>query len=140
MAKLYSRSFYQLCARRLTITGVLATHATSPFFAREAFSCIVKTVAEAVDAHPDLPSLQPVPYHVNVPSFGEWGFVLAGHHRIDFSALTPSVPTRFLTPGVLKGMAAFGRDIAPLPDVSVNRLDHPVLYEYYRRGWQAFAD
>ncbi|MFC1896741.1 polyamine aminopropyltransferase [Thermodesulfobacteriota bacterium] len=67
LAKLYSRAFYTLCLRRLSDTGVLATQATSPFYARNAFSCIVRTIGHAGVDHPDLPRLHPRPYHINVP-------------------------------------------------------------------------
>jgi len=48
LAKLYSRAFYAMAARRLTAGGVLVTQATSPYFAPEAFWCIVATIEGAV--------------------------------------------------------------------------------------------
>ena len=70
LAKLYSREFYGLVRRRLGVGGVFVTQAAAPLFAREAFWCIRKTVESA--------GFSTTPYHVYVPSFGDWGFVLAG--------------------------------------------------------------
>lgn len=140
LSKLYSKAFYTLCIRRLGMGGVLATQATSPFFASDAFWCIVNTMRESVVDNPGLSELILRPYHVNVPSFGEWGFILAGKREIDPARLTPSVPTRFLNTETLHAMFSFGRDMQPGEDVQINRLDHPVLYQYYKRGWNAFNE
>src|SRR5690606_35107588 len=74
LGKLYTRTFYRLVAKHLAPDGVMVTQATSPYYATAAFWCIVRTVGAA-----DLSSaggrLHPLPYHANVPSFGDWGFV-----------------------------------------------------------------
>ncbi len=141
LSKLYSDAFYQLCARRLRTNGVLVTQATSPFFAREAFWCIVQTIDAAHS--PELPEsgMRALPYHVNVPSFGEWGFVMTGKRSIDPEQLSVSVPTRFLNTETLRTMFTFGNDIqTPEKKLNINRLEHPVLYTYYEKGWGTFND
>jgi len=134
LARLYSVSFYQLLARRLALGGVLVTQATSPYFAAEAFWCIVATVS---DGETGLTVV--LPYHVHVPSFGEWGFVLAAAHRVEPTTLSVEVPTRYLTDSVLEGMFHFGLDMQP-PQVEANTLDEPVLFQYYQRGWNRFNE
>jgi spermidine synthase len=137
LSKLYSSSFYALATRRLALGGVLVTQATSPFFAREAFSCIVETIAAAVpEDHPAGPLL-PLPYHFHVPSFGEWGFVMAARHQIDPQALSVHVPARVLNDATLHAMFVFDQDMSLL-EVEPNRLDDPVLHRYYEQGWQRF--
>lgn len=141
MTKLYSRAFYALAAKRLSRFGVLATQATSPFYAPEAFWCIKKTIGDAVKE--DIPEIHlfPVPYHVNVPSFGEWGFVMAQKGREpDCCRIDISVPTRFLTKEVLTGMFHFGKDIQQNNTLHTNRLDQPVLHLYYQKGWNRFYE
>jgi spermidine synthase len=138
LSKLYSRSFYMLCLRRLSAAGVLVTQATSPFFAPEAFWCIVETIKAAHGHQPGLPPIDLQPYHVHVPSFGEWGFVMAAKKAIDPEQLSPSVPTRFLNPGSLRAMFSFGDDMQALQTIAVNRLDQPVLYTYYQKGWRRY--
>lgn len=139
LSKLYSRSFYLLCLRRLSADGVLVTQATSPFMAPEAFWCIAETMGAAGTNRQDLPQLKPMPYHVHVPSFGEWGFVMASRRPVEPRRLRPSVPTRFLNQEALAAMFGFGRDIGASGEVEVNRLDRPVLYIYYQRGWKRYS-
>lgn len=71
LAKLYSRQFYQRVADIITSQGVMVTQATSSFFTPHAFGSVVATVRAAQ------PTTQVLPFSVNIPSFGEWGFVLA---------------------------------------------------------------
>jgi len=140
LAKLYSKSFYALCARRLREGGVIVTQATSPFFAPEAFWCIVKTMESAVNTDAGLSGLIVVPFHVNVPSFGEWGFAMAARNTIDSGQLAISVPTRFLNSARMRAMFSFGEDTRPVGKLEVNRLEFPVLDEYYKRGWGRFHE
>lgn len=138
LAKLYSTAFYGQVARHLDEGGVMVTQATSPFFARDAFWCIERTVAASVPVdHPRGP-LRTWPYHIHVPSFGEWGFVMAAHHDIDPDALRPSLPTRVLTPELLPTLFVFPKDVDRPPGIQVNRLDSPVIYEYHLNGWRTF--
>jgi spermidine synthase len=139
LAKLYSTAFYALAEKRLAVHGVLVTQATSPFYSREAFWSIVRTLEASVPA--ELPgALHVLPYHESVPSFGEWGFVLASHDTTDAKALAPHVPTRYLTPETLQAMFVFGKDMTAPPAVRVNRLDDPVLFRYHRDGWRQFNE
>lgn len=138
LAKLYSTAFYSQVARHLDEGGVMVTQATSPFFAKEAFWCVERTLAATLsEDHPRGP-LRTAPYHINVPSFGEWGFVLASHHEIDADTLRPSIPTRVLTPELIPTMFVFPQDVARPPGVQVNRLDQPVIYDYHLKGWRTF--
>jgi len=68
-AKLYSVEFYALAARALTPGGRMVVQAGSPYFAPLSFWCIDASVRAA--------GFATTPYHVDVPSFGDWGFVLA---------------------------------------------------------------
>jgi len=140
LTKLYSKAFYTLCFRRLNLGGVLSTQATSPFYARNAFWCIVHTMTAAGRSMVGLSDMMFLPYHLNVPSFGEWGFVLASRRPVDPRRLSIRVPTRFLTDDVMQAMFNFGRDMAPHGEMKINRIDRPVLYEYYRKGWRAFNE
>ena len=138
LSKLYSRSFYRLCLRRLSSEGVLATQATSPFFAPRAFQCIARTIGDAGAAGPGLPQINMRPYHVHVPSFGEWGFVMASRRPLAPEQMIPSVPTRYLNQGALGAMFSFGRDMQGIDGIKVNRLDQPVLHTYYQQGWKRY--
>ena len=129
LGKLYSRSFYRLLRSRLAPGGVAVVQATSPMFARRSFWCIVETIRSA--------GFLPRPYHVYVPSFGEWGFVLAATAPFDPPRQYPA-GLRFLTVEGTAALFAFPPDMTPVP-VEVNRLDNQVLVRYYEEEWQRIA-
>ena len=138
LSKLYSTAFYALCARRLREGGVIVTQATSPFYAPDAYWCIYETMKAAVSHACPGALLHPLPYHVNVPSFGDWGFVMAASHDIIPEKLRITVPTRFLNDDMLDALFRFGKDTCPACKVEINRLDRSVLFEYYKSGWDRF--
>jgi spermidine synthase len=127
LGKLYTTTFYRMLTNRLSPDATFVVQATSPLFARQAYWCIVTTIEQA--------GLVVAPYHVYVPSFGEWGFVLAGGAR-------PAVPTtlpdglRFLTPRSLTELFEFPLDMARVP-VEPNRLHTQQLVRYYEHEWNA---
>lgn len=127
LARLYSREFYRLVRARLAPGGVFVTQATSPFYAKEAFWSIVASVRSAGFA-------TVAPYHLNVPSFGEWGFVLAAAEPRELN-LQVAVPTRYLDNAVAARMFVFERDLR-YPEALVSTLDRPQVLTYYLGGWQ----
>lgn len=131
LQKLYTREFYGLVRAHLRPGGHFVTQATSPFFTPDAFWCIART-AGAV--WPDV-----APLHVDVPSFGDWGFVLAGDTPLSPATLRLAVPTRFLTAAQIPGLFTFGKDVSgPRNQVQVNTLLRPVLPQYYEQDWSRF--
>ena len=127
LGKLYSVEGYRILRRHLARGGMLATQATSPYFTRKTFWSIGKSLAEA--------GLRAVPYRVPVPSLGEWGFFIAADAAAPPLAEAPlTVPTRYLRPEMLPAMTVFPPDMAPV-EVEANRLDRPLLAQYYREDW-----
>ncbi|MBU1534849.1 hypothetical protein KKF84_05985, partial [Myxococcota bacterium] len=123
LMKLYSRQFYQLIARGISADGGVVIQSTSPYFNRRSFWSVVKTVKAA--------GLRVTPLHAHVPSFGEWGYVLAAHFNLPFKATTIAVPTRYVTTGLLPSLFHFPKDIGPV-DVAVSTIDQPVIMKYYQ--------
>ncbi len=66
LAKLYSQPFYRSLRRHLKPQSIVVQQSGSPFHAKEAFLCIGRTWKSA--------GYDVIPYHDNVPSFGEWGW------------------------------------------------------------------
>lgn len=126
LSKLYSEQFYRLLKQRLAPDGAFATQATSPYFVREAFWSIVTTIENS--------GFQAVPLHTYVPSFGEWGFIVAAPHRTPDLGVPTDIPLRYLSPAVLDSAQHFDADISRVP-VEVNTLDQPILMRYYEQGW-----
>jgi spermidine synthase len=102
----------------------------SPYFAPEAFWGIEASVRAA--------GLAAVPYHVDVPSFGDWGFVLARAGTPPELALSAApAGLKFLDAEVLEAARAFPRDRSrERYDVEPSTLDRPAIVEYSRRGWR----
>jgi spermidine synthase len=132
-AKLYSQEFYGLASRVLAPGGRLVVQAGSPYFAPEAFWCIDATVAAT--------GLATTTYHVDVPSFGDWGFVLAARGAAPVPAVDPAVADelRFLDADVLAAATVFPRDRgAERYRVEVSTLDRPRILQYEARGWRGY--
>jgi len=139
----YSLNFYRLAYRHLKAGGLLAAQASSPYFARQAFLCIMKTIEAA--------GFSVLPYHNQIPTMGEWGWVL-GARSEDFSAdvlkrrvMTENFnrdDTRFFSTDAMISMAHFGKGVLDGPDVreiKINTESNPVLMRYYRSGtWGVF--
>jgi len=126
LGKLYTTTFYKAVARHLSTQGLMVVQSTSPMFARDSYWCIAETLKQS--------GLQTYPYHVYVPSFGEWGFVIAGHRDFQFPA---SLPTglRFVNIAGLPAMFQFPPDMAPMP-MPPNRLNDQVLVRAYDQDWK----
>jgi spermidine synthase len=129
IGKLYTNSFYALLGQRLSASGYAVIQTTSPLVARQSYWTVATTI-ESV-------GLQAMPYHANVPSFGEWGFIVASHRPWN---LLPTLPQnlpeglRFLTPQSLPLLFDFPKDMARVP-AEVNRLSNQVLVSTYEREW-----
>jgi spermidine synthase len=131
-AKLYSHEFYDGLRRRvLAPGGRLVVQAGSPYFAHEAFWSIERTIATS--------GLRTRPYHVDVPSFGDWGFVLARAEGTPELRLAPPPGRRlrFLDGPTLAAAASFPADRARV-EVDVNTLNRPRLLDYERRGYMDY--
>lgn len=135
LSKLYSIEFYAMLAERLTGQGLIVTQAGSPTFARAAYWTVAGTLAAT--RNPALPGegLATIPYHVYVPSFGDWGFVLAGP-LAPASDRAPDLPggLRYLTQDVWRAAQAFGADTGPVA-VEVNSIQGHPLVPLYHSGW-----
>ncbi|MEN2766937.1 polyamine aminopropyltransferase [Ornithinibacillus xuwenensis] len=136
--KLYTLEFYQLIRNHLQPGGSVMIQATSPTFATEVYWGINKTVQET--------GLETSNLHVDIPSFGDWGFVLAKREPIEWDNINISVQTSFLTEEVLHGLRTFGKDIdehivnekGEQVELTVNTLINPILIQKYLEAWQHY--
>jgi spermidine synthase len=126
LGKLYTTAFYKAVARHLSTQGLMVVQSTSPMFARDSYWCIVETLKQA--------GLKTYPYHVYVPSFGEWGFVIASAHDYQSPTLLP-LGLRFMTVDGMPAMFQFPPDMSPMP-MPPNRLNDQVLVRAYDQDWK----
>jgi spermidine synthase len=124
VGKLYTDSFYREMKRLLAPGGIAAIQSTSPLVAPTSYWTVASTL-EAV-------GLRTRPYHAYVPSFGEWGFILAANGPIPDQARIP--PGRFLTPEIAPRLFDFPPDMARRP-APVNRLDNQALVRSFGEEW-----
>src|SRR5690606_5344482 len=135
LGKLYTVAFYRLVRAALAADGVAVVQSTSPYLSPRAFWCVVATL-DAADLHP-------LPYHVHVPSFGDWGFSLVARGAFARpQALSRELPEperlRFLSSELVPTLFVFPTDQQAL-EVEINRLDTQMLIRYYDQDLGAFG-
>jgi len=129
IGKLYTSSFYALLEKRLAAGGYAVVQTTSPLVARKSFWTVVNTIASV--------GLQVAPYHAHVPSFGEWGFVIASHRPWHLPQQLPA-GLRFLNTQSLPLLFDFPQDMARVP-TDIQRLSNQVLVTTYEQEWGKVA-
>ena len=126
LGKLYTTRFYRMLARRLTPEAKVGVQCTSPLFARQSYWCIIRTLEAA--------GFRVRPYQMTVPSFGVWGFALAGRQLVELPNRLPE-HLKFLDLPTLRSMFVFSVDMSPVT-VEINRLDNQSLVHYYESEWK----
>lgn len=122
--KLYTNVFYRLATNHLSETGAMSVQSTSPYYAKKAYWCINKTIESE--------GLKVQPYHVQVPSFGDWGFQLVTKHPVSMSELQLEIETKFLDQETLKRLFVFSKDeTIDKQQIEINTLSSPKLMTYY---------
>jgi spermidine synthase len=134
LARLYSKQFYKLISKNLTPDGLFVTQSTSPYFAPKAFWSINKTIKSANFKHV-------LPYHAQIPSFGDWGFIMASNGKLnDFNKINIKIETKFLNKENYQKLFIFDKDtITQNKDIKINMLDKPILLQYYLNGWRNYG-
>ncbi len=125
VGKLYTVTFYRELLKHLVPGGAVAIQSTSPMFARRSFWSIEKTLREA--------GLFTMPYHAHVPSFGEWGYVLATRQPVTMPTVLREGTNklRFLTDSILSSLFVFPLDMERVVDVPIQRLNDQALIRLY---------
>ncbi len=142
LGKLYSREFYEMVKARLSWSGLMVTQATSPYFARSAFWCIHTTCSAAFE--------RVTAYTVNVPSFGQWGFVLAGNGLKQFKDSTMQtgickkleanlvenenrLNLKYLNQNIVCNLFNFDKDTEHI-DTDTSSIKNQCLIKYYEKS------
>jgi spermidine synthase len=137
LGKLYSQQFYQRLSTKLSADGLIVQQSTSPYHAREVFLCVGRTMESS--------GFSAIPYKDNVPSFGEWGWWIAGKkERYTHATLRQKlsnienipVTTEYLTPRVTESLLIFGKDQLTTAETAVNTLANNIIFQYYLESWK----
>jgi spermidine synthase len=137
LAKLYSKQFYELLKKKLSMYGLFIQQSSSPVHSRQAFLCIGRTLHSA--------GLEVVPLHDNVPSFGEWGWWIGGHTgKLSSKSLTNKLKNvrnlpedlRYITPQLIESSLVFGKNHLYTKEKDINTISNTRLYDYYLMAWK----
>jgi spermidine synthase len=129
VGKLYTSTFYKVLFKSLAEEGVVIVQSTSPFVAPKSFWCINNTL-EAVGFHT-------IPYHTYIPSFGDWGYIMAMKHQSYIIPDTFINDLRFINKSTFSEMINFPKDVPKL-STEVNKLNNQVLVNYFEDEWAAY--
>jgi spermidine synthase len=127
LGKLYSVPFYGMVKKHVAAKGLMVVQATSPFFAPHAYWTIDATLREV--------GMRTWPYHAYVPSFGEWGFILASPEHHYQPPTSYRLPMRFLNAATTREMFAFPPDMAR-QEMAPNRLNTQSLVHEFEHDWR----
>jgi spermidine synthase len=129
-AKLYSQEFYSLLTNVLAPGARVVVQAGSPSWAPNTFWCIEAGMAAA--------GLRTLPYHVDVPSFGDWGFVLAtapGQQPPALDLVDDGPRPRSLDDATLAAAQVFSPDRV-VEGATPSTLDRPRILDLVRSEWR----
>ncbi len=132
IGKLYSNSFYKLLNRSLSSGGIAVVQSTSPFVAPKSFWCVKNTLASV--------GLHTVPYHNFVPSFGEWGYIMAmkTSNRNWYQQVPANL--RFANRKAIENMLFFSEDLKAKDSIQINKLNNQALVHYFEEEWNKYLD
>ncbi|PTY01641.1 hypothetical protein DB346_11970 [Verrucomicrobia bacterium LW23] len=129
LSKLYTTTFFRHLYNNLAPGGVAVVQSTSPLVARRSFWCVDQTLRAV--------GFQTLPYHVYVPAFGEWGFILAAKTPLN-RPRTTLPDARFLNAQTLPTLFEFPPDMDRVP-TKVNTLNNHALVRYFEEEWANYA-
>jgi spermidine synthase len=130
VGKLYTSFFYRRVHSLLADDGRMGIQCTSPLVAPQSYWCILNTMQDA--------GFHVQPYHASVPTFGIWGFALAGKFPMESEprlAKNLIGTLRFLNPRTMSDLFSIPNDLAR-HDSEINRLNNQALVQYYDKEWR----
>ncbi len=119
--------FYDLVRRHVAANGLIVVQSTSPYFAPHAYWTVDATLKEA--------GMRTFPYHAYVPSFGEWGFILASPQLAYQPPTSYRLPMRYLNGETTREMFSFPPDMQALK-MAPNRLNTQSLVREFEQDWR----
>ena len=128
VGKLYSITFFRLLRSVMDQNSIAVVQSTSPLVARKSFWCVNKTLEAA--------GFFTAPYHAYVPSFGEWGYVIASPRPYQRPASYPG-GLRYLSVETADEMFHFPMDMARV-ETKIQRLDNQALIHYFDDEWSKY--
>lgn len=129
VGKLYTNSFYRLLKSALSESGVGVIQSTSPYVAKKSFWCVASTLKSV--------GFKTTPYHVYVPAFGDWGYILVSNHEFKMPEKFPD-GLKFLNTEVAKTLLVFPQDMI-VASHDINKLNNQILVRYFEEEWADYV-
>jgi spermidine synthase len=132
IGKLYSTLFYQQLKSVISENGIIVIQSTSPFVAPKSFWCIDETLRSV--------GFFTRPYHNYVPSFGEWGYIIAmpKDNRLSFQTLPSTL--KFLDSTTIHQLFNFPDDMRTKEKLQPNKLNNQALVHYFEEEWSKYLE
>lgn len=129
VGKLYTNSFYRLLKSALSENGVGSIQSTSPYVAKKSFWCVENTLKSV--------GFLTTPYHVFVPAFGDWGYLLISNSNFEVPKRFPD-GLKFMTPDVAKTLLIFPQDMV-VASSDINKLNNQILVRHFEEEWADYV-
>lgn len=130
LGKLYSDKFYGTIKNVLKPDGLIVIQSTSPYYAKNSYWCVVNTLNSV--------GLNTTAYHAYVPSFGDWGYVIASKGPFIPAKRYPD-GLRYVSPDTVAQMLIFPGDMMPTVK-AVNKLNNQALVHLFESEWSEYVD
>lgn len=125
VGKLYSLTFYRKLFATLSSDGLIVIQSTSPLVAPKSYWCVEATLNKA--------GFRTLPYHTFVPSFGDWGYIMAYTGQEPQQGKAPEA-LRYYSHEAFGAMRHFSKDMERRT-VDINQLNNQVLVRYFEEEW-----
>lgn len=130
LGKLYSDTFYRTLKTVLQPNGAIVIQSTSPYYAKNSYWCVVNTLRSI--------GFETTPYHCYVPSFGDWGYVIATNTPFTAKNNYPD-GLRFVSADTVSQMLSFPKDMQPTVQ-AVNKLNNQALVHLFESEWSEYVE
>ena len=128
VGKLYTNVFYKQLHHVMNERSIVAVQSTSPLIARKSFWCVNNTLEAS--------GFLTTPYHAYVPSFGEWGYVIASSKPYTPPKAFPA-GLKYVSVDTAREMFHFPADMAKV-ETKIQRLDDQALVRYFDKEWSEY--
>jgi predicted membrane-bound spermidine synthase len=125
ISSLYSKEIFRGLSRLLTDDGILVCQSYSPSKAPLVFWSIARTLESA--------GLKTLSYHLTIPSFGDWGFHLAGKKPLVWRKKKFTVPHRTLPKDITSWFHFPTKVLSVRKRAKVNTKERLVLHKFFTR-------
>ncbi|HPI54324.1 MAG TPA: polyamine aminopropyltransferase [Chitinophagaceae bacterium] len=129
IGKLYTTAFYRLLQTCMHTETVGVVQSTSPLFAPKSFHCVENTLKSS--------GVVTLPYHVYIPSFGEWGYIMFSNEELTKKTINLPSNLKYYTSSLFSQMCQFPLDMVA-NNTTINSLNNQLLVDLFEKEWSNY--